>query len=463
MYWIALSPSHDHERTAWGWRALQFTPRVAPVDEALLLEVSASERLWGGRKPLLRRLLQQCEPLARARWAAGATSLIALGLLRLKARGESPPPQLPQDLPLDVLTAAREHVPTLERTGCRSWGDLRSLPRAGVARRFGAGLLDALDAAYGDKPERYPWLTLPEEFDLKCELVSLATTAPELMWAAQRLLTQLQVWLQARHRGVLALELEWTLDLRRLNGVKLPSHEQLVVRTAQPTQDIAHLRRLVGEHLSRSSLSAPANHLRLRSLETVPWGGANTSLLPEDNVKGERLHQLVERLSVRLGEGKVLVPQAQADHRPERMQQWVPARAPHPSPLPKGEREQEGASPPLSKGERELSSPPLPSGERVGVRGCADALYPSWLLPTPLLLEVRNSVPHYGGPLRRLARLYRVETGWWEDGKPALRDYFIARSEEAGLVWIYRERPPSMAQGLESAREFRWYLQGLYA
>ena len=65
-------------------------------------------------------------------------------------------------------------------------------------------------------------------------------------WSAQRLLSQLQVWLQARHRGVLALELEWTLDLRRLNGVKLPSHERLTVRTAQPTQDIAHLRRLVG-------------------------------------------------------------------------------------------------------------------------------------------------------------------------------------------------------------------------
>ena len=92
-----------------------------------------------------------------------------------------------------------------------------------------------------------------------------------------------------------------------------------------------------------------------------------------------------------------------------------------------------------------------------------DALYPPWLLPRPLALEVRNSVPHYCGPLRRLTRLYRVETGWWEGGKPALRDYFIARSEEAGLVWIYRERPLQLAQGLEHAGEFRWYLQGLYA
>jgi protein ImuB len=443
MYWIALLPFHEEERTAWGWRALQFTPRVAQVDEALLLEASGSERLWGGRKRLLRRLVQECEPLAGVQWAHGATSLAALALLRLKLRGEAPPARLPQDLPLDTLTAAREHVPTLERTGARTWGDLRALPRAGVARRFGAALLDALDAGCGDRPERYDWLQVPEAFDLKLELAALATTAPELMWSAQRLLTQLQVWLQARHRGVLALELEWTLDLRRLNGVRLPSHEQLAVRTAQPTQDISHLRRLVGEHLSRATLSAPANHLRLRSIETLPWGGADKSLLPEDNVKGERLHQLVERLSVRLGEGNVLVAQAQEDHRPERMQQWVAARAaPHPSPLPKGERE---------------------PGRQEGVRGTTDALYPPWLLPRPLPLEVHNSVPHYCGPLRRLTRLYRVETGWWEGGKPALRDYFIARSEEAGLVWIYRERPLQLARGLENAQEFRWYLQGLYA
>jgi protein ImuB len=436
MYWIALLPSHEDERCAWGWRALQFTPRVAQVDEALLLELSASLRLWGGRKRLLRRLLQECEPLAGAQWARGPTSLTALGLLRLKLRGEAAPARLPQDLPLEVLSAALEHVATLERIGCRTWGDLRDLPRAGVARRFGADLLDALDTAYGERPERYCWLQLPEEFDLKFELASLATTAPELMWSAQRLLTHLQVWLQARHRGVLSLELEWTLDLRRLNGVRLPSHERLVVRTAQPTQDIAHLRRLVGEHLSRSTLSAPANHLRLRSLETLPWGGADKSLLPEDNVKGERLHQLVERLSVRLGESNVLVPVAQADHRPERMQHWEIAR--------QGESEARG---------------------RAGVRGKQDALYPPWLLPQPLRLEVKGEKPQYYGPLRLLAGPQRLETGWWDDCAQGLasRDYFIARSDEAGLLWVYRERLAARSGGDAETAPVRWFLQGIYA
>ncbi len=441
MYWIALHPSHEDERCAWGWRALQFTPRVAWVDEALVLEASSALRLWGGRSGLARRLFDRCQPLQGAQWAQAGTALAALGKLRMRLQGEAVPSR-PEDLPLQVLSAAIEHAPTLERIGCRQWGDLKSLPRSGIARRFGPGLLEALDCAFGVRPESFPWLELPEAFDLNVELMSLATTAAELMWSAQRLLTQLQVWLQARHRGVLALELEWTLDLKRLNGVRLPKLQQLIVRTAQPTQDVRHLRRLVGEHLARAILAAPANHLRLRTLETLPMDGGSRSLLPEDNRQGERLHQLIERLSVRLGPGNVLVPQAQADHRPERMQVWKSAAGSHP----------QGKEPAGSASHPKRALP-------------RDGIYPSWLLPHPLRLEVRAEKPYYHGPLRLLAGPQRLETGWWDAPPqgPALRDYFIARSDEAGLLWVFRERLMARGDALDAAAPARWYLHGVYA
>lgn len=424
MYWIALQASPHELRQAWAWRGLQFTPRVAAVEEALLLEASGSERLFGGRKRLLRRLLQDAPAeLPVPAWAHASTALVALALLRLKRAGRAVPQRVPDDLPLDTLSAVQPHLGTLERIGCTTWGQLRALPRGGVSRRFGAELLQALDAAYGQRPERYEWLTLPTSFDLKLELQLLATSAPELLFAGSHLLTLLQAWLQARNLGVLALEFEWTLDLKRLDGKPLPPTEKLELRTAQPTQDMQHLRRLAGEQFARIAIAAPANHLRLRSLETVPWGGASTSLLPEDNRPGEKLHQLVERLGVRLGEHNVVVAQPQADHRPEEMQKWVPVR---------------GAPPPQDA-------------------GVADVLYPTWLLPRPLELEVRGNHPWYGGQLQRLTRLHRVETAWWEEGGAVLRDYFLARSEGAGLVWIFRERP------LKFGSEFRWYLQGLYA
>jgi protein ImuB len=64
-----------------------------------------------------------------------------------------------------------------QRTGCRTWGQLRALPRGGVARRFGAALLQA-GQAYGERPEVCPWLALPEVFDMRLELPALATTTP---------------------------------------------------------------------------------------------------------------------------------------------------------------------------------------------------------------------------------------------------------------------------------------------
>ncbi|RYY83857.1 MAG: DNA polymerase Y family protein, partial [Comamonadaceae bacterium] len=393
---------------------------------------SACERLWGGRLPLM-RLLSASTPLKRLQQAQGATGLVALARLRLYAAGVKPPADVPAALPLRTLTAARDHLDVLERLGCRTWGDVAALPRGGLTRRFGKALREALDRAWGTAPEQHRWLTLPDVFEQKLELPALAQGAPELMWSANRLLAALQIWLRARQRGAVALELQWTLDLRRYNGVDLPPHESITVRTAEPTQDMAHLRRLMSERLALTKLSAPASWLRLRTLETSPWAGASTSFLPEDNRKGDKLHELVERLSARLGPQQVVAPVAQADHRPEAMQGWQPA-------LKK-----------TTHAPRTASQP--------------DGLYPPWLLREPVPLEIRDGHPHYRGRLHRLVGPQRLEAGWWggdeeAGGHPAVRDYYIAESPQAGLVWIYRERPSSP---LACDAAPRWYLQGLYA
>ncbi|MGI9133255.1 MAG: DNA polymerase Y family protein, partial [Rhodoferax sp.] len=178
MHWIALQTApeaHSPEAPladahgALAWWALQFTPLVARVEDALVLEVSGSVRLFGGQVALVRRIVDPerlglAAPLAHAE---GATSLLALGRLW------SALPQAPTDrLPLHALAAARPHLATLARLGCATWGQLRALPRAALARRFGAALIDALDRAYGLAPEVYPWLTLPQRFDASLELLA---------------------------------------------------------------------------------------------------------------------------------------------------------------------------------------------------------------------------------------------------------------------------------------------------
>ena len=443
MLWIALRwlpeagradgvpmPGEGVAAETLGWWALQYTPRVAWLDEALVMEVSACERLWGGRHGLMRRMNVE-HPVSghRLQQAKGDTGLVALARLRMFAAGRRPPADVPAGLPLATLGAAREHLDVLARMGCRTWGDVAALPRGGLSRRFGAALREALDAAWGLRPERHAWLVLPDTFEQKLELPALAENASELMWSAGRLLTALQVWLRARQRGVLAVELEWTLDMRRYDGVDLPPTQAVAVRTAEPTQDMAHLRRLMGERLALTRLAAPASWLRLRSLETSPWAGASTSFLPDDNRKGDRLHELVERLSARLGPQQVRVPVPHADHRPECMQSWRPALR--------------------ARGDAVAAASPR--------SGRPDAVFPAWLLRDPPRLETRDGRPWYFGPLTLLTSPQRQEGGWWIDeamdkpgGRPAVRDYYIAESPEAGLVWVFRERHD-------------WFLQGIYA
>ncbi len=454
MHWIALQPApHDDAPdaapladapTALAWWALQFTPWVARVQDALVLEVSGSERLFGGRAALLHRIFESNRPLAPVKYAQGATSLIAVGRL-WEAAGDLakellsdvPPDALPPDmLPLHTLAAARAHLPTLLRLGCRTWGQLRALPRGGLARRFGTDLVAALDRAYGLQPEVYPWLTVPEVFDAPLELQARVESAPALLFGARRLLAQLQVWLRARSRGVLALELLWELDACR-DGAQ---QGQLVLRTAQPTQDMQHLQRLLGEQLARVTLPAPVLYLRLRTLQTQALAGESYSLLPEDLRSGDSLHQMLERVAARLGAEQVLCAQMQADHRPECMQRWQPWTP---------------ASTVQSAIKKGASH-----AYYTGASGLNDinSLLPTWLLPQPQRLALHQGCPQFQGPLTLLSGPQRLEAGWL-DGVAALRDYFVARSATAGLVWVYRER---LAQS-DASQGVDWYLHGRFA
>ena len=434
--------------TALAWWALQFTPRVAQVGPVVVLEVSASERLFGGRRQLLAQMLRASRSLPHLRRAQGTSALLAMARLHLAA-GAS---REPDHLPLATLAEAQPHLATLQRIGCTCWGDLRALPRGGVARRFGAALLDALDRAYGLKPEAYPWLVLPEVFDMPLELSAQVEAAPALLFAARRLLAQLQVWLQARQRGVLAFELAWQMDARRNTA----SHGGLVLRTAVPTLDMQHLQRLLSENLARTTLPAPVLYLRLRSIETAPLSGVSASLLPDELRAGDSLHQLLERLSARLGAEQVLRAQPCADHRPEHMQTWVAAAQDSPVANPSGHG---GVAAPRRKLKSSLPASPA----------SAD-LYPTWLLATPLKLAVRQDRPLYQGPLTLLVGPQRLEAGWWGTGAAAknvvtLRDYFVARSAQAGLLWIYRERLTAGQQVADQPAGRSgsyWYLQGLF-
>ena len=135
MHWIALQWLPEEEDAdlamptpeALGWWALNYTPHVCWQDEALMLEVSACERLWGGRSQLMRQILHETPaPDARLLGAQGPTSLEALARLRRKLRAQQ------QGAPaLPVVEAAPDNVVRID--AWKKTGSTHALDRVAVA------------------------------------------------------------------------------------------------------------------------------------------------------------------------------------------------------------------------------------------------------------------------------------------------------------------------------------------
>ncbi|TXK21249.1 DNA polymerase Y family protein [Ottowia sp. GY511] len=330
-------------------------------------------------------------------------------------------------LPLECLTAASRHSAVLARLGCRTLGDVRKLPRGGMARRFDAALLESLDRAYGLRPDSYEWLRSPDTFEASLELMSRVETAPALLFGARRLLLQLSGWLSARRSGVMAFTLHWAHDAMRSR--ETGEGGARTVRTAQTTRNIEHLSRLLAEQLAKVRLEAPVGDLRLTADEVHPLIENSASLLPDPQEKVESLALALERIAARLGPDRVRRPRVRADHRSEWMGWWQACEEPMPRTQPE--------------------PPPVPQ--------------PTFLLPEPLELAVKANRPLYQGPLQLLVGPHRVEGGWWHrsgTGAEAqslnvARDYWVALSAHAGVLWVFQTR----LAGDQGA----WFLHGVFA
>ena len=84
-HWAALLPIHlpgcpsPIDAPSLGIWALQFTPRVALLEEAVVAEVGACARLFGGMEPLQRTVQAQAGDIgARLAWAPTGSAALAL-------------------------------------------------------------------------------------------------------------------------------------------------------------------------------------------------------------------------------------------------------------------------------------------------------------------------------------------------------------------------------------------------
>lgn len=429
-----------------GHAALAFTPMVCVQADAagavVLLEVQPSLRCFGGLRPLLERLQAALEPLGHAVQLASAPTALGAALL---ARWRDDLMRGPHSMSLDALRQLLDDAPlwllgrdqeALQGMGLHRLADLRRLPRAGLARRFGPALLADLDRACGDVPDPREPIACPLVFEQRIELFTRAESVEQMMAGSRVLIARLLAWARARCSRVAAFTLRMHHEAHRLRELRA---SELTIGLAEPSADAAHLASLLAERLARTPLAGPALEMSLHCDALVQAAAPNAELFPTRSSEREGLTRLVERLQARLGVDGVQRLALLADHRPERAASWVSAQPASPSSV----RSDEPAS--------------VPVGAPVR---------PLWLLREPLPLPERGARPWIDGtPLQLVAGPERIESGWW-DGGLAARDYFIARVHDGALVWVFRARVPLASQADAGGRDpaaAGWFLQGRFA
>ena len=387
----------------------QFTSHAAALeDDCLVLEIGASQRLFGGLDALLDRLRLELSVVAPTAQMACAPTPAAAALLarcqpgaRVLTPGALPAALGP--LPLRRLALDKRLIERLHGLGLRNIGDCRRLPRAGLGRRLGPALLATLDRLFGLAPQPLAPFRPPPRFVRTLELPAPADCVPQLLPAIVRLLLELRGFLHARQRWVQALTLE--LAFADAPAVVLP------LRLTEPARGVALLQALLAQRLAQTALPAPVQRLGLSTEVLVETPVAGPDLL--DAHDGEPLPVLLDRLRARLGDAAVVGMSATADHRPERAWRRCP----------------------VGEGE-----PAVPVPGR-----------PAWLLHAPQRLRVMAGQPCLDGRLTLLDGPERIEGGWWDSADVA-RDYYVAAQRSGRRLWIYQERRPGGG----------WYLHGLF-
>ncbi|HEY6095473.1 MAG TPA: DNA polymerase Y family protein [Gallionellaceae bacterium] len=371
---------------AW---AGQFTPAISlqPPD-GLLIEIGSCLRLHHGYSNLIRKIFtglnemgysasHACAPTPHAAW------LLARAGVEVAIRESSRLEKILGALPVALLDQSYDTLASLDMLGAHTLGDCLRFPRAGMAKRFGQGLLDELDRALGRLPEAREFFVPPPSFERRLELPSQVHEAEVLLFASRRLLLELEGYLGLRQAGVLEFEL-------------VCCHEDIAdtvlrVGFAEPTRALERMQLLLRETLGRTRLSAPVHTIMLHASRIQEVELSNLDLFQGGAETGDA-NLLLERLRIRLGKEAVYGIAPAADHRPELA--WRQCEA-------------GGANKSISKLQR-----------------------PLWLLPEPKPCH-KERLELQSGP-------ERIESGWWDDGEVA-RDYYVAQGRNGSRLWVFRD------------------------
>ena len=369
--------------------ALEFSPWVSlDCPNALLLEISTCLTLFGGAEPLRERVRQALQntghrpTIALAPSPAASELLARLGIETIAQR----PAELRSllgSVSLAALGLDDRLLKRLSRTGVQTLTDLWRLPREGLARRYGAGLLCHLDALAGNDNRVLRQFHRPPHFAGRCELPAELEKLEHFFPAVEQLVGELVDFLRQRDAAATAVNLSLCHCRRSTTRIDLSFR--------RASRDAGHFCRLLREKLERTTLPAPVLAVALTSEAIAPFQPKTLSLFDDDRNGEHDWETVLEQLQIRLGDQALQYLAADADHRPERAGFLTD-----------------------SAKTVDASLPPRPV----------------WLLSEP---EPLNPVD-----LRCLPDTERIESGWW-DSASTRRDYRIAYDRSGRKLWVFRD------------------------
>lgn len=422
-------------------RCTRWSPTVLLMPpDAICIDIAGATHLFGGEAGLMAEVEASMAAVGlEVRLACAATAEGAQALARFTMLPVTDEAAALRALPIAALGLDPKATLGLQRAGLKTMGAVATRPSASIAARFGMEAVTALDRILGK--ERGGLTPLPHTAPLRFErrfaepVAHQASIAAALSALLDEAMTALaKVGLGGRRFGLM---------LCRSDGAK----QYLDIEAGSPTRDPALVLRLFDERAG--ALNDPLDpgfgydSLLLAIPVTEKLGVEQHSF--ESEAKTDiALAELIDRLSTRLGPGRIrrLVPYD--SHIPEQAQLALPAvhvRKPAPWPAPpKGEPPQR----PLF-----MFDPPQ---------------------PVEVIAEVPDGPPHRFRWKRKLrdVRLYegpeRIAAEWWRKqggeyaGKGGLtRDYYRIEDMHGRRYWIFRH-------GLyEEKPDPRWYLHGLFA
>ncbi len=465
----------------------RFSPWVAEEAPAgLMIDLSGAAHLHGGEAGVLARVAEDCEALGLtvragiadtpgaawglARYArAGVAPLRSgdaidqearatrsraakLGSKRRRwergggpprpvaARGAematiAPPGRLVEalaDLPLAALRLEPDTVDRLMRLGLRRVGDLMGMPRAALARRFGASTLRRLDQALGMEPEPVSPARPPLHFAVRLTLPDPIGLRSDVEAALDRLLPPLCAKLRAKGRGARRVALQ---AFRADGGVAA-----VEVGLARAADSPDRIRPLLHLKLDQIDAGFGIDCLRLEALATEAMTAlqhrgqieATAGALAEKRPDAHALDDLIGRLGARLGSEAVTRLHPAESHVPAKaakvlMAAWSVA---HDGPWPAAP----GPRPLVMFRPEPVEAPETPEP------------------PARFRWRRRDFA------LRMAVGPERLQPEWWledPDWRGGMRDYWRVEAEGGERLWLF--------WGQGGAVTDRWYCEGVFS